>query len=707
LMVQFYQQENQRATPILDSYKIASAWTDRHNDGNLYEDKKFVQLGELDGRFSTLRLAPLPPSDAKTQPRLWPEPRGYDLLLDPDNKNFAKLKVKSANPTNDTSPLEEQDGRQQQRGSDASYSEDLDLDQAAALNLSVGSSQVVTSAPTSGKRRRWWKRRKSQAAANETDLSAYDFMDTADALDAVDAADTTSSAATVPAATNGGASSGRRRMRLWRRKDKAAANGGAGGIDLSAYESGTTKTNRTTINNQPHEKQSTTTTTPTIAITTSGRTPPSSLSNIRLLVSPLSKEAPDPSPDPSLLTGGSTKSETAHDQAMVPRSKAHSSNHSLQQRSKAHSLAPQGKSNADQLLKYYKKHDEPRATRANVRKVLLTFEVDKLKAELLAKYGEAPSLSPGVVDKLLAYYRKHDDSKATIINVRKVLWDFELPQLEAALHAKYGEAPALEDANGGASPRGTYDVMLEGQEEGDGGHTMMGVYETFPRAYKDVNTKGVWQALGGVDRFLYYCSSNEQWVIGEKSAMEAGAGIGLMMVDSTAAAPELITDEWRVSDEADWRDAPKLRVRVCSFLEKQVELQRVEGEQADALAQAEESRTLLVEGLEDDRNGMMGVYNLMHGKVVSGRAVWQSSDGGTERFLFYASTNEWYVGSDRAGMEQGHDKGWMLLTTTALTPDRARPSEVWRVDDGADWVPTTAVRVRRQDNGSRISSAPS
>jgi superfamily II DNA/RNA helicase len=32
LMVQFYQRENRTGTPILDAYKLAQAWTDKHNN---------------------------------------------------------------------------------------------------------------------------------------------------------------------------------------------------------------------------------------------------------------------------------------------------------------------------------------------------------------------------------------------------------------------------------------------------------------------------------------------------------------------------------------------------------------------------------------------------------------------------------------------------------------------------------------------------
>jgi hypothetical protein len=36
------------------------------------------------------------------------------------------------------------------------------------------------------------------------------------------------------------------------------------------------------------------------------------------------------------------------------------------------------------------------------------------------------------------------------------------------------------------------------------------------------------------------------------------------------------------------------------------------------------------------------------------------------------------------------------LATGGLTPDQIRPSEVWEVDDGANWIVTLEAQVRRQ-----------
>jgi hypothetical protein len=47
-------------------------------------------------------------------------------------------------------------------------------------------------------------------------------------------------------------------------------------------------------------------------------------------------------------------------------------------------------------------------------------------------------------------------------------------------------------------------------------------------------------------------------------------------------------------------------------------------------------------------------------------------------------------------METGSYTGFMALLSAALTPDQTRPSEVWQVDDGTQWVMNLEVQVRRQ-----------
>jgi hypothetical protein len=239
------------------------------------------------------------------------------------------------------------------------------------------------------------------------------------------------------------------------------------------------------------------------------------------------------------------------------------------------------------------------------------------------------------------------------------------------------------------SVNGSYAVVLEGQEEGEARHELMGVYERVEG--KEVNGRGVWQTLGGMDCFLYYYSSNKQWIVSSRESMEAGNGKGSMIINSTAATPDQITEQWTVSDGTGPQVAPKLRVRVCSSVEKHAAEQRAEQEQAQALEQAQQSRQLVFEGLLNDQNPLMGVYQLMEGKVVNMRAVWEKQGGTTELFLFCAKNSKWHV-SKREQMETGENTGFMFLATAALTPDQARPSEMCKVYDGRKFVEAAEAR---------------
>jgi phage terminase Nu1 subunit (DNA packaging protein) len=235
----------------------------------------------------------------------------------------------------------------------------------------------------------------------------------------------------------------------------------------------------------------------------------------------------------------------------------------------------------------------------------------------------------------------------------------------------------------------SYAVVLEGQEEREARHELMGVYERVED--KEMNGRGVWQAVGGMDCFLYYCSSNKQWIVSDREGMEAGNGDCYVFTNSTAATADQITEQWTVGDGTGWEDAPKMRVRVCSSVEKHAAEQRAEQEQAQALEQAQQSRQLVVEGLANDRYHLMGVYQLMEGKVVNGRAVWQKQGGTTELFLYRAHHSMWLVSTGEQ-MEKGKNNGYMSLATAALTPDQARPSEMCKVHDGRKFVEVASAR---------------
>jgi hypothetical protein len=256
-------------------------------------------------------------------------------------------------------------------------------------------------------------------------------------------------------------------------------------------------------------------------------------------------------------------------------------------------------------------------------------------------------------------------------------------------------------------------VVLEGQEGGEVGHELMGIYERVED--KEMNGRGVWQAVNGVDGFLYYFSSEKQWCVSNRESMEAGNGEGFMGVRSIANTPDRITEQWEVDNGKAWATAPKLRVRVCSTVDKQRAEKRVAQDQEQALEQAQESRQLVVEGLGNDPYRMMGLYELIENplyehnvRLVNRRAVWQRQNhgGDEERFLYYSVAVSYWVVSNREHTDAGSPTGFMTLTSAALTPDQNCPSEVWEVNDGTKWIAIPEVRVRRQEQSSSVAETP-
>jgi hypothetical protein len=91
----------------------------------------------------------------------------------------------------------------------------------------------------------------------------------------------------------------------------------------------------------------------------------------------------------------------------------------------------------------------------------------------------------------------------------------------------------------------------------------------------------------------------------------------------------------------------------------------------------------------------MGVYELMEGKEVNGRGVWQIV-GGVEyspHFMYFGRTKEWIIG-DREDIEAGKEAEYMYVASTALTPDQV--TETWQVydEDEDTWVDAPKVRAR-------------
>jgi hypothetical protein len=117
------------------------------------------------------------------------------------------------------------------------------------------------------------------------------------------------------------------------------------------------------------------------------------------------------------------------------------------------------------------------------------------------------------------------------------------------------------------------EILMEGQEEGDHQHSMMGIYELLND--KKVNGRGVWHGVSTAaektGQYLYYGST--KWWIGDKEDMEAEQGAGWMVLRSTALTPDEATETWQVWDDENhtWKDAPKTQAYACKEEEQEQE----------------------------------------------------------------------------------------------------------------------------------------
>jgi hypothetical protein len=236
-------------------------------------------------------------------------------------------------------------------------------------------------------------------------------------------------------------------------------------------------------------------------------------------------------------------------------------------------------------------------------------------------------------------------------------------------------------------------IMVEGQEEGDPEYCCMGMYKLVEG--KMVRGRGVWQHEGGIEYFMSY--SSRSWWISSKKTMEASKSTGWITVESSALTPDRATAQWCVIDGSSFRNAPKLRVYVMSAEQQQAELQRLAEEQAQAMAQAQEARSIMVEGQEegDDQHGSMGMYELMEGKVLNGRGVWQNHNRSCFMFFSWSSqdlSHQWFI-DNKQGMEAGTNTGRIKGASSALTPVQA--TKLWRVHDGVNsWHYAPKLRAR-------------
>jgi hypothetical protein len=105
--------------------------------------------------------------------------------------------------------------------------------------------------------------------------------------------------------------------------------------------------------------------------------------------------------------------------------------------------------------------------------------------------------------------------------------------------------------------------------------------------------------------------------------------------------------------------------------------------------------TILEARLEGQEQGdledwLNGVYELVEGKEVNGRGVFQIL-GGEEVFMYYAKRNtpddkrwHWWISYGRENMEAGEAAGVLKVASAALTPGQV--TETWQVGDGTAWI---------------------
>jgi hypothetical protein len=73
------------------------------------------------------------------------------------------------------------------------------------------------------------------------------------------------------------------------------------------------------------------------------------------------------------------------------------------------------------------------------------------------------------------------------------------------------------------------------------------------------------------------------------------------------------------------------------------------------------------------------MYELVEGKDVNGRGVWQMAGGGEEVFMYNSGAGYWFI-CDREDMEAGENRAWFICQSSALTPSAL--AQGWMVVPG-------------------------
>jgi hypothetical protein len=124
-------------------------------------------------------------------------------------------------------------------------------------------------------------------------------------------------------------------------------------------------------------------------------------------------------------------------------------------------------------------------------------------------------------------------------------------------------------------------IGLAGQEAGDLQHCMMGAYVLMEG--KLVGGRCVWQREGaGLEAYIYYAETREQWYVCTKAEMESGEVFGVVCVTPGVTSngklpmtPDAATEQWQVFrgvtssgvfDRGAWPIAPKITARRVSLM---------------------------------------------------------------------------------------------------------------------------------------------
>eukprot|EP00937_MAST-01D_sp_MAST-1D-sp2_P002595 g2595.t1 len=208
------------------------------------------------------------------------------------------------------------------------------------------------------------------------------------------------------------------------------------------------------------------------------------------------------------------------------------------------------------------------------------------------------------------------------------------------------------------------------------------------------------------DLFLFFaCGRARRWVVGPAASLRAGGGAGFWRALGDWPAPFQAGLVWQVGMGADaqWGAQPGVRVRRCRVGERAALVAAERLAQARALQRGWVVGDVVLEGLPRGAQhaGKMGLYEVSAGEVATGRSVYKQRGG--SNWLFYAD-GEWVVGT-RGSMREGVAKGWLSVTSGALSPDLVQ--ETWQVwgtwpdlDQGAlvqRWEDVTDVCCRAKE----------